>query len=97
MDGKEFYKYAKPCIEAQITIYPKPSNTGKYKIVINTRGREKVGDEIYQNESYIKSEIIRTPTGMKVVSIVVPSVYDKILELYKAICLKNKLLDSIIN
>jgi hypothetical protein len=34
---------------------------------------------------------------MKVVSIVVPSVYDKILELYKAICLKNKLLDSIIN
>jgi hypothetical protein len=67
MDAKEFYKYSKPCIDAQITIYPKPSNTGKYKIVINTCGREKVGDEIYQTDSYIKSETIRTPSGMKVV------------------------------
>jgi hypothetical protein len=66
MDAKEFYKYSKPCIDAQITIYPKPSNTGKYKIVINTVG-EKVGDEIYQTDSYIKSETIRTPSGMKVV------------------------------
>jgi hypothetical protein len=97
MDGKEFYKYAKPCMEAEITIYPKPSNNGKYKIVINTRGREKIGDEIYQNESYIKSETIRTPSGIKVVKIQVPSVYDKILELYKAICLKNKFLEPIIN
>jgi hypothetical protein len=48
--------------------------------VINTRGREKVGDEIYQTDSYIKSETIRTPSGMKVVK-QVPSVYDKILEL----------------
>jgi hypothetical protein len=49
---------------------------------------EKVGDEIYQTDSYIKSETIRTPSGMKVVKIQVPSVYDKILELYKAICIK---------
>jgi hypothetical protein len=68
--------------------------TGKYKIVIPW---ERKGDEIYQTDSYIKSETIRTPSGMKVVKIQVPSVYDKILELYKAICIKNKFFRSIIS
>jgi hypothetical protein len=45
---------------------------------------------------YIKSETIRTPSGMKVVKIPVPSVYDKILELYKTICIKNKFLDQLL-
>jgi hypothetical protein len=62
--------------------------------VINTV-RRKGSDEIYK--LYIKSETIRTPSGMKVVKIPVPSVYDKILELYKTICIKNKFFRPIIN
>ncbi len=97
MDGKEFYKYSKACNDQFITIYPKASNSGKYKIIINTRGREKIGDEIYQDKSYIKEINLQTPNGMKRVKVEVPSVADKIFDLYKQICIKNKLLEAIIN
>jgi hypothetical protein len=85
----------KACIDNHITIYPKPSNLGKYKIIINTNGREKVGEEIYENESYIKEMILHTPSGIKREKIKVPSVWDKIHELYKTICDRNKLLPII--
>ena len=97
MDGKEFYKYAKPCHDNHITIYPKASNCGKYKIIINTRGKEKIGDEIYQDKSYIKEINLQTPQGMRRVKVEVPSIADKIFQLYKQICIKNKLLEPIIN
>ena len=54
MDGKEFYKYAKACNDRKITIYPKCSNTGKYKIIINRNGHEKEGEEYYENEAHVK-------------------------------------------
>lgn len=97
MDGKEFYKYAKLCHDNQITIYPKASNTGKYKIIINTRGKEKTGDEIYEDKAYTKEINLQTPNGMRRVKVEVPSIADKIFQLYKQICIKNKLLESIIN
>lgn len=92
MDGHEFYKYASKVIASGITIYPKPSNYGKYKIIINRNGVEKVGEEYYGNESSIRILEQRTTTGIVKLKVKVPSVYDKIVELYKDICIKNKLL-----
>jgi hypothetical protein len=92
MDGKEFHKYAKACNDNQITIYPKASNSGKYKIIINRNGREKIGDQVYENTSYTREESIHTPSGPQKVTIRVPSVWDKILELYKETCSRNNLL-----
>jgi len=89
----EFYKYSSRCIASNITIYPKPSNHGKYKIIINRRGVEKVGEEIYEDKPYIKQVEQKTTTGVIKVKVVVPSVWDKINELYKEICIKNKLLE----
>jgi hypothetical protein len=92
MDAKEFHRYAKVCNDNLITIYPKASNSGKYKIIINRNGREKVGSEIYENTSYIKEESILTPRGPQKVRVKVPSVWEKILELYKETCKRNNLL-----
>lgn len=92
MDGKEFHKYAKACNDNQITIYPKASNTGKYKIIINRNGKEKTGVETYENTPYIKEESILTPRGPQKVRVQVPSVWDKIMELYKETCSRNNLL-----
>jgi hypothetical protein len=97
MDSKLSYQYAKACHNHGTTIYPKPSNTGKYKIIINTRGTEKIGEETYQDQSYIKELIIKTPQGIKRIKTVVPSIHDKIADLYKQICETNKLLEPIIN
>lgn len=91
MESRESHIYMKACIDNDITIYPKGSNVGKYKIIINTRGREKVGEEIYQNDSYVKEVILHTPSGIKREKIQVPSVWEKINELYKTICERNKL------
>jgi len=95
MESRESHLFMKACIDNNITIYPKGSNTGKYKIIINTRGREKVGEEIYQDESYVKEVVLHTPSGLKREKITVPSVWDKINELYKTICERNKLLPII--
>jgi hypothetical protein len=92
MDGKEFYIYAKPCNENGITIYPKGCNNGKYKIIINKNGREKIGVEIYEDKEYIKQETILTPRGPQKIKVQVPSVWDKILDLYKQTCKRNHLL-----
>jgi hypothetical protein len=97
MDGKEFYKYAKACNDHNIMIYPKCSNTGKYKIIINKNGNEKEGDQIYENLPSVKMTEIKTPRGIQEVKEVVPSVWDKIFELYKATCEKNNLLKTINN
>lgn len=95
MESRESHIYMKACIDNDIKIYPKGSNIGKYKIIINTRGREKVGEEIYQNEPYTKEVILHTPSGLKREKIQVPSVWEKINELYKTICERNKLLKII--
>lgn len=95
MESRESHIYMKACIDNNITIYPKGSNIGKYKIIINTRGREKVGEEIYQDESYVKEVVLHTPSGMKREKIKVPSVWEKIAELYKTICERNNLLPII--
>jgi hypothetical protein len=97
MDGKEFYKYAKACNDHKITIYPKCSNTGKYKIIINTNGQEKVGEQYYGEQPSIKEIEIKTPRGIQKVKEIVPSVWDKIFELYKVTCLKNNFLQTINN
>lgn len=92
MDGHEFYKYSSLVIPTGVTIYPKTWSYGKYKIIINRNGREKTGDEIYEDQSYIKEVEIKSPQGLKKVKVVIPSIYDKILELYKDICIKNNLI-----
>ena len=92
MEEHKPHEFAKACHASNITIYPKPSNSGKYKIIINKNGREKTGEEIYENTSYIKEETILTPRGPQKVKIQVPSVWDKISELYKEICKRNNLL-----
>lgn len=94
MDGKEFYKYAKACNDNNITIYPKCSNTGKYKIIINRNGHEKVGEHYYENEPYVKIIEVKTPHGIQKIKELVPSVWDKIFELYKATCINNNLLHN---
>lgn len=91
MDGNEFYKYAKPCNDNQIFIFPKASNSGKYKIIICDRGKEKVGNEVYEDVAVTKINQIMTTTGPQKVKEIIPSVWDKIFELYKAICLKHNL------
>jgi hypothetical protein len=93
MDHKEFSKYFKACEDANISIYPKPSNVARYKIIINTRGKEKEGSEFYQDKESSKNVVIKTTKGLVNVSQKVPSVWDKIRELYKEICIKNKLLE----
>ncbi|MFW0737607.1 hypothetical protein [Flavobacterium sp. T12S277] len=97
MDGKEFYKYAKACNDHKITIYPKCSNNGRYKIIINTNGEEKVGDHYYEKVASVKETVIKTPRGIQKVKEVVPSVWDKIFELYKLTCIKNDFLKTINN
>lgn len=97
MDSKLFYQYSKACHDHGTTIYPKPNNAGRYKIIINTGGKEKVGEEIYENEAYIKETILRTPQGIRKIKTVVPSVWDKIAELYKLICEKNDFIKTINN
>ncbi|MEZ0182626.1 hypothetical protein AB9T89_10300 [Flavobacterium oncorhynchi] len=94
MDGKEFYKYAKACNDQKITIYPKCSNTGKYKIIINKNGHEKEGEEYYENVAHVKQIEIQTPRGPQKVKKLVPSVWDKIFELYRDTCIKNNLLNN---
>ena len=94
MDHRDFAKYFTACTEANITIYPKPSNIARYKIIINTRGREKEGSETYQDKPTTKNVVVKTTKGLVSMSQVVPSVWDKIRELYKEICIKNKLLES---
>ena len=91
------YLYMKACLENEIKIYPKGSNTGKYKIIVNTKGVEKLGDEIYEDKPYIKEVVIKTPKGNKIINKVVPSIWDKIDELYKEICIRNNLLKTINN
>lgn len=88
MDGKKLYPFAKACNDHKITIYPKPSNLGKYKIIININGTEKVGQEIFENEPTTRIVKIKTPTGEKILREKVPSVWDKIAELYELICKK---------
>jgi len=95
MEPRESYIYFKACVDNNITIYPKPSNTGKYKIIINTKGKEKVGEEIYENEPYVKEVVLHTPNGLKKEKIQIPSVWEKINELYKIICERNNLLPII--
>lgn len=92
MDSKEAAKYFSLCVNSGIKIYPKPSNVGKYKIIINRNGVEKTGDEIYEDKPYIKEVEHKTTTGLKKIKVLVPSVYDKIHELYKEICIKNNLI-----
>lgn len=94
MDSKEFYKYSKVCIENNIKIYPKCSNNGKYRIIINKNGHEQLGDQFYEDRPSMKETEIKTPRGIQKIKEVVPSVWDKILELYKATCIKNNLLNN---
>lgn len=75
-----------------VIIYPKPSNFKKYKIIISRNGNEKIGDEIYLDEPYYKTVEKKTRTGFVTEKVLVPSIWDKILELYKDICMKNNLL-----
>jgi hypothetical protein len=65
MDAKSFINIPSLVLMLRLFIQSHPIQANIK--VINTRGREKVGDEIYQTDSYIKSETIRTPSGMKVV------------------------------
>jgi len=95
MRNEEHAKYFSLCVDSDIRIYPKPSNTGKYKIIINRRGVEKVGDEIYEDKPYIKEVSQKTTTGVVKLKVVVPSVWDKINELYREICIKNKLVKEL--
>jgi hypothetical protein len=97
MESRQSHLYTKACWENHITIYPKPSNTGKYKIIINTKGREKEGTEVYHDKPYIKEVVLHTPTGIKREKVQMPSVWEKINELYKQICIKNKLVETINN
>jgi hypothetical protein len=92
MDGKAFYKYSKPAIAMGVKIYPKPSNSQRYKVIISRNGNEKIGDEIYLEEPYYKKVEKKTRTGVVTVKVLVPSIWDKILELYIDVCIKNNLL-----
>lgn len=94
MDGKEFYKYSKACIDNNIKIYPKCSNSGKYKIIINRNGEEKIGDQYYEDQPSVRIKEVNTPRGIQKIKERIPSVWNKILELYKATCIKNNLLNN---
>lgn len=94
MDGHAFYKYSSPVIAMGITIYPKTCNYGRYKIIINRNGKEQIGEEYYEDKPSVKLMDQKTTTGIIKIKVPVPSVYEKILELYKEICIKNKLLNN---
>lgn len=94
MDGVEFYKYSKACNDHNIKIYPKCSNTGRYRIIINNNGVEKLGDQYYEDQPTVKETTISTPRGVQKIKEIVPSVWDKIFELYKITCIKNNLLNN---
>lgn len=91
-DGNKLYKYMKPCLDHNILIYPKPqsSNGGRYKIVIERNGKPKVGSEIYKNELSYKKVQKQGKTGFEEVKVEVPSIWDKIFQLYREIAIKNK-------
>ena len=46
MKTRDSYIYMKACVDNNIMIYPKGSNFGKYKIIINKNGRETEGEEV---------------------------------------------------
>lgn len=57
MDAKEFHKYFSWCVGNGITIYPRPivPNGSVLKIVVNSNGTEKVGEEKFtDNKIYDK-------------------------------------------
>lgn len=91
MDGKDFYRYAKPCNDAGIKIFPLPSNNGKYKIAIESNGKLTIGKEIFENDTTSIETTELTRRGPVKTKTIVPSVWDKILELYKNLLDKNNL------
>lgn len=92
MDAKEVYKYMSWCISKNILIYPKASNTGKYRIIICRNGKEKLGNEIYQDKETYKTVDVKTKNGVKKEKVRVPPLHDRIYELYKDIFEKNNLI-----
>ena len=74
MTAKEFHFYFSWCINNGITIYPKPTTVpGIYKIIVNNRGNEKIGEGIYRNKA-LQNEL---------------NVWDKINSLYVEIYNRN--------
>lgn len=89
-DGHKLYRYMKPCLDNNIRVYPKGSNTGRYKIIIETNGRQREGKEVYKNEPYQKKESLMTDKGLVEITVTIPAVNEKVFELYKEIAIKNK-------
>ncbi|MEO4005809.1 hypothetical protein [Flavobacterium sp. CAU 1735] len=74
MENTEFNIYLKWCLDNDIKIYPIPTVVpGHYRLIISTRGIEKMGDNIYRDKP-LKDE---------------PSVWEKIRLLYRDIYKKN--------
>jgi hypothetical protein len=48
MDGKRFYRFAKPCNDSGIFIFPLHNNGKKHKIVVQKKGKEIVEDGFYE-------------------------------------------------
>lgn len=91
MRNTELYFAQKYCWDHNIFVVVKlTSKSGKYRIAISRNGREKLGEEIYENHSHMRLVELQSPTGQKTKhKVVVPAVHDKIESIYIDIFRKN--------
>lgn len=73
INAREFSSHMSLCIRYGIVIYPIFYSRGKYKIAIKRDGKEKIGDDVYEDTAVIdKKTKERTP-----------AIHEKIHSLYR--------------
>jgi hypothetical protein len=91
MRNTELYFAQKFCWDHQIFVVVKTTpKLGRYKLAVSRAGREKIGEEVYESNGYIRTVEMISPTGLKTKhKIPVPPLHVKIAELYIDIYHKN--------
>jgi len=89
MRNTDLYIATKVCWEHDVFVVVKPFGNNKYKIAISRNGREKIGEQIYSDVP--KSKVLIYEKGGKKYrqDITIPSVHQKIEELYLHLYITN--------
>lgn len=96
MRNTELYFAQNYCWDHNIVVVVKQTGKpGKYRIAISRNGREKLGEEIYENHSSVRLMEVTSPTGQKTKHrYTVPPLHEKIESIYIDIFRKNGGIDT---
>lgn len=91
MEAKELVAITNTCWKHGIYVIVKPiNNQGNYKLAVLKNGRETIGEEVYRDKAYEKITLEKKEAGPpKRIKTQIPSVHEKIQELYLKIYNKN--------